>query len=419
MEFKENFPLPNRNKEIIPPAKFKENNHDQPESSPVFQEGEIFDAEKELVNLKQYHGQAGLDKLKIYQEKLNFKKQGLASMEVKLFDLINKNPAAQADDLTNLISADIKKYALTEAEKNRFYSILDAYQKKHQPIEKIRQEYADEQGRLDGRAMYKRFFDKDPEGDVKVVIRPMTISFCPNNFDDYAYLVNEAYLDRRDINDDDKTIARTLGGGSLGKSLVDGFDNILTVESPNYFNSQKSINNVADHEEQHVYNRLKADIYNIEVDELLRKINKIEADTGQEIPKNLLNFMIRNSEIEFRIKDELSAYFKDNSTTKRTSKAILGKDTIYRYSYRYNKHDRAIPKNPEFDPHYVRIVEEAIIAFVDLMKSGYNQDQAQSFLFNEPLATWPRSVARLIKLNKKPEDKNKDKEKYISKLVNK
>jgi len=82
--------------------------------------------------------------------------------------------------------------------------------------------------------------------------------------------------------------------------------------------------------------------------------------------------MINNSKIEFKVKDEIIAYFKQGYTSKFVSKALLGKDTIYRYGYKYNRGDQDEEDIDwdNFDPKYKELVENAIIAFVNLLKSG-------------------------------------------------
>jgi len=133
-------------------------------TEPLFKEGEVFDAKKRLLNLrKKYHGKEGLERLKDFKEKLNFQELGFSSIEVKLFDLIEKNPDASIDDLKKLVEDDFKKYALTKKQVKIIVDIFLEYQKKHGLIQKIVSEHTDENGKINGGTLYKKFFNRDPK----------------------------------------------------------------------------------------------------------------------------------------------------------------------------------------------------------------------------------------------------------------
>ncbi|MDP2944727.1 MAG: hypothetical protein Q8N57_04175 [bacterium] len=385
--------------------------------APLFKEGEVFDAKKRLANLrKKYHGEEGLEHLEEFKEKLNFQELGFSSIEAKLFNLIEAKPEASLEDLSGLIKNEIKKYALTKRQTEIIFSIFWGYQEKHQAIKGITSQHLDEEGEIKGKELFKEFFNKEPRDEVKVLIRPMTINFCPKNLDDYAYLIDGAFLEGREAGDDDRALAKKYAGRRLGGSLLKGFNNLVTIENPSFFDkSIDELSSVLDHEEQHAFNSLKTDVYNVEIDKLLGKINNIERETGAKISEELKAFLIKNYQTELFIKDEISAYFKERLSPKYISKVLLEKNTLYHYGFDYNK--SVAGQENEFDAEYVKLVKNAIIAFYDLLKHGYSNEEVQNLLFNELIGTWPRVVERISGGKKSPEDKKKDEEKYISKVI--
>jgi len=385
--------------------------------APLFKEGEIFDAKERLTNLRRkYHGEEGLKHLGEFKEKLNFQELGFSSMEAKLFDLIKENPDASLADLNSLVADDIKKYALTKKQTEIITSIFRKYQEKHEDIKNIISQHLDENGEIKGRELYKEFFNKESQDEVRVLVGPMTINFCPKNIDDYAYLVNDAFLENRETDDNDRTIAKKYAGRRLWGSLLKGFDDIVTIENPFFFDkSADELSDVLDHEERHVFNVLKAGVYNVEVDKSLDKINNIERESGSKISEELKYFLIKNYRVELMVKDEISAYFRDKFSPKCVSKTLLKKNTIYDSGFDYNKKEKS--QEDEFDENYVKLVKNAIIAFSDLLKYGFDNKNVQNLLFNEPIAKWPRVVERIVGEKKSLEDKKRDEKRYISKIV--
>ncbi|MCX6794740.1 MAG: hypothetical protein NTY31_02005 [Candidatus Falkowbacteria bacterium] len=385
--------------------------------APLFKEGEVFDAKKRLANLrKKYHGEEGLEHLEEFKEKLNFQELGFSSVEVKLFNLIEAKPEASLDDLNSLIESEVKKYALTKKQTEIIFSIFKGYQEKHQAIKEMTNQHLDEKGEVKGKELFKEFFNKEPRDEVKVLIRPMTINFCPKNLDDYVYLIDDAFLEGREAGDDDRALAKKYAGRRLEGSLLKGFNNLVTIENPFFFDKNiDELSAVLNHEEQHAFNSLKVDVHNVEIDKLLDKINNIEKETGAKIPEELKSFLIKNYQTELFIKDEISAYFKEGLSPKYISKVLLEKNTLYDYGFDYNK--PAGGQENEFDEKYVQLVKNAIIAFFDLLKHGYSNEEVQNLLFHEPIGTWPRVTARISGRKKSPEDKKKDEEKYISKVI--
>lgn len=387
-------------------------------SDHIFKEGEVFDAKEQLTNLgKEYHGEEGLQHLDEFKEKLRYQELGFSSVEANLFDLIEKNPDASIEDFNKLIESDVKKYGLTKNQIEIISDIFKGYQEKHQSIQEIIKKFTNEEGNIDSKNLYKEFFNKEPKDEVAVIVRPMTINFCPKDMDDYAYLIGDAFLESRDVNKDDYEFSKRFAGRRLEGSLLQGFDSIITIEHPSFFDKDvEELSSVLDHEEQHALNELKKKTYNFDLDNLLNKMNTIEKITGNKIPIELRSFLISNYKIESLIKDEISAYYKSKNTPKSISKTILRKDNIYDYGFDYNKKE----ENQEdiFDEKYIKLVENAIIAFNDLLKSKLPENQVQQLLFNEPIAKWPKVVERITGIKKKPKDKEKDTERYISKVIN-
>jgi hypothetical protein len=388
----------------------------------MFKKGEIFDARERLIRLrKEHHGEEGLRCLEEFKKKLNFQELGFSAMEATLFDLIEKNPEATLEDLRGLMESGIKKYALTERQAEIIYSIFKGYQEKHRVIGEIVSRHRDDRGEIKGKELFKEFFGKEACDELKVVVRPMTINFCPKNKNDYLYLISDVFLEDDGFEGEDRTraakyVTNNYAGRRLAQSRLKGFDNILTVESPLFFEDRPDrFLDVLIHEEQHAFNALKIDVYNVELDKLLEVINRIEKESGASIPDELLSFLIKDYKIEFCVKDEISAYFKEGRSAKDISKVLLNQNTIYDFGFDYNrpKPDRG----SGFDEKYSKLVKSAIIAFADLLGWGYHDKVVQSLLLNEPVSKWPRITERILGKKKSPVQKKRDEEKYISKVI--
>ena len=70
-----------------------------------------------------------------------------------------------------------------------------------------------------------------------------------------------------------------------------------------------------------------------------------------------------------------------------------------------------------FSPEYLELVENGIVAFANLLKAGYSMEKVINLLYVEPLKKWPKEAERLTGIIKNTIEKERDKNKFISKKI--
>jgi hypothetical protein len=389
----------------------KNNKKEKPIPVNPFKPGELFDANKEIIELKKLHGEAGLEQVKIFKEKLNYQKRGIVVIEERLFRTVREFPDSGAKEMQESVKDLEDQYALNAEQRGKIERILRLYQKKHKAVAETLAKFKDEKGDLDGGALFEFVFGFKPDGRVKAVVGPMSLCFKPSDMNDYALLAGEKYPrnKKHKVDADDLEIAKGLSGIKLQTSLRPELKGTLMLENPIYFNENEIVNSTLVHEERHVFNSLINHEHLPDHEEALKKMKGMNDEDAKMI-------LLHNAKIEGLVKDEISAFFSDGSTPKAISLNLLGQDIFFYYVFGYNmlESDEA---DDFFDPTFVRITEDAIIAFADLLHKGYSLGQAQSYLYSEPLVKWAKVSERLTGHQKSALEKERDRQKYISKIV--
>ncbi len=395
---------------------FLDINKDEKKIISIFSEGEVFDAQEELKNLKNYHGEDGLKKLKEFKERLRFQKIGLAKIESKILDCLENNTNFGEKELFGLIADDIKKFALNDNQIKALENVIKDLFLKNKNINLLVSDCKDEGGKVAGEKVYEKLFGKKPEGKISLIINSYCIYFCPDDNRDFCYVVSGAYKKHRSLNKKDMEHSRTDGGVKLDSYPRKRLNGLIAIQNADFFENPNISDSIIAHERKHVINKIIAQNFNMpENDEIFRKYenlkkeNKIKNKTQEE---EFILLSSENLDIEKRIKDEICAYFKGGATSKKISKMILGEGTLYDYGYNYNLGD-----GDEFDLEYLNLVEDAIISFSEFLNRGYQVDEIISFLLPEPINKWPKILKRITGLNIGFDDWQKKKEKYISQKI--
>lgn len=370
-----------------------------------------FDIEKELEEIKKkYHGQEGLNKIKELKNMWRFQKIGLAEIQNKaLAKIIESKESFRSVNFLNENEVLFKKYLLTEEMIKKIKKALNICEKRVKKIELLKKECSDEKGNLNNKKIFTKVFQIEPEGEVEAIIRPLNIYFKMNSENDFALAYTGKGISKKKLTPADLEACKSYAGAKLEKSIFPELKGAIVIESPASFSDYELFRNIIKHEEQHVVNDIIFRVHSSDENYVLKMIKKVSFDSKEKILD-----LVKNAEIEERIKDEISAHFSENRLIKNISPSLLMPDTIYSYGYEYNISET----DKEFmHADYFKLVQNGVIAFANLLKAGYKIEDIQGILVPEPLLTWPKVSERIINKVRSSSDKESDIKKHIHKDV--
>lgn len=386
------------------------------ENKGPFASGEVFDAQTELVELKKFHGQAGLEKLAEFKEKLRFQKLGLTKMEAAVLDYLDKNEQVKETEILDFLQADIEKYALSQTQIEALQASVKDLVRKNKNIRALVDTCRNQDGQVEPNLVYTKVFGEEPKGQVGLDVNSYSLYFRPSDNQDFCYVASGAYKRHRALKKKDLEYAQTSGGVKLDTYPSKKLNGLIAIQNAEFFDHPEVTKRVADHEKRHVINGIIAKYFtSADNEDVYRRYQSLTNQVGQEdneVDQELVDKLGGNLDIEKRIKDEICAHFKDGHSSKRISKALLRDETIYDYGYDYNSSE-----DQEFDPEYLDLVEDGIVAFQELTKHGYDTNQAISLLLVEPLIKWPKIVSRIVDKKFDQQAWEGKKKMYISRLI--
>lgn len=380
------------------------------QSPSPFNEGEIFDPEKELKKISNLHGAEGLREIAVYKEKLKFQKEGMAKIEEEILNFVENNADFSKLDLESLIKKNFSIYALSPEQREKILSVVNELYKKHQALEKLVENYETKEGAIDGKRLFQDLFQKKAVGEIKVIHGSYYIYFRFSNLEDFTYIISNAYKKQRQLREKDFVAAKSMGGAKINTSPSRQIRGTIIIENPVYFENEKMSDSVLKHEKQHVVHNFIDKYHFSDIEQGLKDVKNLERSKTLTQEQKLLLYD-NNPRIEKKIKDEICVHFKDGASPKEISKNLLKEDTIYDYGFDYNLTE------DYFSPEYLKLVENGIIAFANLLKAGYPMEKVINLLYIEPLKKWPKEAERLIGIIKNTTEKERDKNKYISKKI--
>ena len=383
---------------------------------------ESFDAKKELKKLTKTKPltQERKEAVEKFKTAYAFQLKGLAELRVALEDEIRNNPSISKKQIMKIFSSYRKEYRLTASHRKIVLDIFKAYQQNQRNMRELRKKYPDK------RELFKALFGKYPEGEITVIYQPVSILFILPNDDDYTY-VHAGRLDGRLVSDvsDRERAKLSAGVEGVGIKLEKPYL-VAAVRDP----SQWAI----DHEERHSINELLESYFD------LKPTNGPNILLGNKIAdEKVLAYYL--SEIDRRVfdktKDELIAYITITSAgeeflTKELSSILNEKESengLYDYyeSVKNNGYwlslvlseltidEREIIEEKikkligtvERYEYRKKIIDNAIKAFLDLQRRGFNKREILAFFEVEPIIRWPRVVTRLEPIIKEKYEQRK------------
>lgn len=371
-------------------------------------ESTSFDVEKELAEIKgKYHGEEGLQKIKELKNLWRFQKIGLAEIQNKALDQINLN--RENFKAINFLKENqdlFEKYLLTEEMTKEIKKALNICEKRVKKIDLLKQECSNEKGELDNKKIFTTIFKFESEGETEALIRPLNIYFKMNNENDFASIYTGKNISKKPLTELDLETCKAYAGAKLERSVFPELKGAIIIESPGSFRDYELFRKIIKHEERHVVNDIIFRVHSSDEKHVLKMIENIKPGSDIEVILDL----VKNAEVEERIKDEISAHFTENYFIKGISSSLLMPDTIYSYGYEYN-----ISKTDKEHLHtdYFKVVQNGIIAFANLLKSGYSVEDVQAILIPEALLTWPKISERISNKTKSSLEKKEDINKYI------
>ena len=376
------------------------------------EEAVSFNIEEELKEIrKKYHGQEGLDKIRELKDTWRFQKFGLAEIQNKALGQIMENKKDfRASNFLKENEDLFEKYLLTEEMIKKIKKALNICERRVKKIESLRNECSNEKGELDNIKMFNKIFQFEPEGEIDVIVRPLNLYFKMNNENDFALAYTGKNVSKKKLTPADLEACSSYAGAKLEKSIFPELKGAIVIESPASFKDYELFRKIIKHEEQHVVNDIIFRVHSSDEDYILKIIEKTKPGSNME---KILD-LVKNAEIEQRIKDEILAYFGESHFIKEISRALLSPDTVYSYGYDYN-----ISETDSTDMHldYFKVVQNGIIAFANLLKVGFKAEDIQSILVSEPLLTWQKVSERIIDKTRSSSDKKNDIKKYIHKDI--
>jgi hypothetical protein len=196
-------------------------------------------------------------------------------------------------------------------------------------------------------------------------------------------------------------------------------ENVIALENVSRFSLPgfgKSSERILVHEEQHNFNCLIYDARAKAHEELFPADNENESEDSEalkenieEVDKEIEGRVERDSEIRFKVKDEICAYVIDRSSAIGIRDMLLEEYGLYEFGEYYKEENKK--KGERFSREYVELVEGGIVAMFDLIKNGYSRQEAVSLLFTENLMRWRLVVDRQlgVEKNKKKEIRDRNK----------
>lgn len=357
---------------------------------------------EELKSIRSGTKEEQRQKLEEFKKKMIEQKKGMAEIQKKLLGEVEKNPNASVEEYLKLIQDSFDELNLSNDQRAAFKKSLESYVETHQAIDRNTRDCIDSNtGKVDGLKLYEKLFDRKPEGKVEVILRPAMIYVRIENLDDYALACTGGAADS--VTDKMREKAINSGGRVLRSCKIADLKDVVALEKATDGRFSNGVNDeVLKHEEQHVLNSIIQHGYDAE----LEKINK---------KKIVDKEYVDNVVIENRIKDEISAYFKEGRSPEYIRETLLKSDTIYEYGFNYKGGD---VKKAEFSQEYVDLVENGISAYAYLLRIGYSAEDVQGLLFVEPLSKWMKVAERITgkKVVKTEKEKTK-REDEINKLV--
>lgn len=370
-----------------------------------------FDIKESLEEIKkEYHGAEGLEKIKDLKETWRFQKLGLAEIQKKALDTIEEQrDSFRSKDFLKANEELFDKYLLTPEMRTKIRKVLNICERRVKKIKLLQDKHSNEAGELDKEAFFEEIFKMKPQGEIDVIIRPLSLYFKMRSPEDFALIYTGKNLTKKSLKPGDLDSCQGYAGAKMEKASFPELKGGVIIESPEGFDRKDYSKEILRHEEHHVINDLMLRVHLSDLENAVKIIKNL----GIKDPEKVVD-LSRNAKIESQVKDEISAHFTDNEIIKNISLSLLVPETIYTYGYDYNESET---EGNYMHPDYFKVAQNGIIAMANLKLAGYDDRTSQALLMSEALQSWPKVVDRIIGERRSAERKKEDLEKNIDKDI--
>ena len=379
-------------------------------SSNPIKNGEVFDPEEKIVSvLKESKGNR-VKKLKEFKEKINFQKKGLSELQRKIMDEIKENPDINHQELVIKIEPFIDKYGLSDGQISRIHEMIGEYEERHDAVLKFVSEYPD------SKSACGQLFKFNPEGEVDMLVSPITIHFRFLNFTDFVRAQSD---NQKKPTNEELNKYRNTNGLHLRKQSFGELEECIVLENVSGRDTE-DIDRTSTHELQHAISDFYEDMvvsmmknenpyvsgeYLWDSGERMIKSCKNENDFREGIKKFFESIKIRalsdaQSEIISWLStgektEELGDIIKYYSHLKIVRK--LGDDAIKNLLKFYGKEFRNIDYSGIMDEvagegDFYKIIDAALGAVKKAESLGMSRLEIISRIRMEQMAKWPRII---------------------------
>ncbi len=303
-----------------------------------------FDPKAELVQV--WHApkaaQSSKERLVDYKESLRQQTLGTAETVRTLFERVQSNPAASAEELLSLVEERAPRYRFTPAQVKLFSNAIEAYEQKHEAVEAYRALYPNDAD------LYEACFGVPPVGTVEVVKGPMTLCFRCFSTDDFhrAHRGDNAEDGESTVAQERTSPASVVRGGSIPRVAIDALAGTVIIENTHLVENEHDSLRTRRHEEQHQFDRLFTPLELRESElEFATRILAQDHPPREALQLLLLGFVrISRREIGFDriVRDEILAHVADGSSIVDTRDDLLQLPG-YDYTIAYAKNIATIP----------------------------------------------------------------------------
>lgn len=374
-------------------------------------------------------------------------KEGVATLQNYLIELIIEDPAASLNELNSTLDAFRDELGISPSQYQLFRYILSEYHIRHQELEAAKKRYTDQEGELDRGRLFVDTFGFEPTGEIGVVVGPLTFSFYCGRLEDFVSAYNA--IDIRKLAEEERGVllksAKSVGGVFMAKEAplfdLSLMGSVVLINLTG--RTDEDIERINTHEQEHAitdfltrstksYIALKKqgnqtippdlEAFTTErrqsgsIDQL-HKYTRMVGITAQVqrlkdhlIEKELkLIFLDERREAEELIKSELLSFLVDGSSKGELNKQIDNynpfsidwmRSTINDYTKITGDSYRDVVKKQVyliFHDQFNHLVFEAIQSLYSLEDEVGSTEKALTLLRAVPLRKWRSEAERIIK----------------------
>ncbi len=380
---------------------------------------EVFEPKEELKKIRELPKEKKAESLERFKRNLNNQMEGLAGIEEEVIRAVRNNPDASAEDIYKAVEKLGAKYGINEEQKDIAKEVALKYEYKHQKIKEVREKYPED------KELFKALFGRYPEGNIEIIVGPITFYIRCQNKKDYSLIYTENFFgDEEKADSKEKMEIKRSAGISIKSSLIPDLEGTVTAEKSGWwgFNHKDFVDSASiyKHEEQHAIRNLFDK--QVTVFFFPKRLKATKTDEEKElVVKNFLRF--KREKFDEAAADEMLAYSTDHTTPKEIYAVLTRKGGNYDYFDEEEKNkleamlnsakeDGLLGKLGEksdedfekwiqnlvkeiYVTEYSRLIMDGVESLEKLQKMGYSRQKTISLLTHEPLSRWKKIVGRL------------------------